>query len=150
MELRMIHNEVNPAAYEAMKSLESFVLQSSLDEAILDLIQLRVSQINGCSFHMNVNGKALYDKGDQFERILLLNVWRDVPNFSKKEKAALELAEHLTKVSKLRVPEQVYKQVREHFNEQQYIDLVMAINVSNCWNRLAIATGMTPGCSLEK
>lgn len=69
---------------------------------------------------------------------------------ARQEKAALELAEHITRVAELGVPEHVYEQVRANFNEQQYVNLVMAINAINCWNRLEIAAGMSPGCSLEK
>ncbi|MCM3340720.1 carboxymuconolactone decarboxylase family protein [Paenibacillus sp. MER TA 81-3] len=150
MELRMVHYEVNPAAYEAMMGLEAYIMTCGLDASIIDLIKLRVSQMNGSSYCMNVNGRILYDKGDNFERILLLDVWRDAPNYSSQERAALELADHITRVSGHGVPDHVYEQVRAHFNEQQYIDLVMVINVINCWNRLEIAIGMTPGCSMEK
>ncbi|MCE5173658.1 carboxymuconolactone decarboxylase family protein [Paenibacillus profundus] len=121
MELRMIHYEVNPVAYEALMGLESFAVKCGLDASIIELIKLRVSQMNGSSVGINVNGRTLHDKGDNFERILLLDVWRDVPNYSSKEKAALELAEHITRVSELGVPDHVYDQVRAHFNEQQYI-----------------------------
>ena len=149
MEFRMVLDEVNPAAYEAMMDLDSFVMSCGLDPSIIELIRLRVSQMNRSSVCMNRNGRTLYDKGDNFERILLLDVWRDVPNYSRQEKAALELAEHITRVAELGVPDHVYEQVRAHFNEQQYVNLVMAINAINCWNRLEIAAGMTPGCSLE-
>lgn len=150
MEFRMLLDEVNPAAYEAMMGLELFVMTCGLDPSIIELIKLRVSQINRSSVCMNINGRTLYDHGDNFERILLLDVWRDVPNYSSQEKAALELAEHITRVAEVGMPEHVYEQVRAHFNEQQYMNLVMAINAINCWNRLEIAAGMTPGCSMEK
>ncbi|WGU96505.1 carboxymuconolactone decarboxylase family protein [Paenibacillus dendritiformis] len=150
MEFRMVLDEVNPAAYEAMMGLESFVMTCGLDPSIIELIKLRVSQMNRSSVCMNINGRTLYDKGDNFERIVLLDVWRDVPNYSSQEKAALELAEHITRVAELGVPDHVYEQVRAHFTEQQYVNLVMAINAINCWNRLEIAAGMTPGCSMEK
>ncbi|CAH8770337.1 carboxymuconolactone decarboxylase family protein [Paenibacillus dendritiformis] len=150
MEFRMVLDEVNPAAYEAMMGLESFVMTCGLDPSIIELIKLRVSQMNRSSVCMNINGRTLYDKGDNFERIVLLDVWRDVPNYSSQEKAALELAEHITRVAELGVPDYVYEQVRAHFTEQQYVNLVMAINAINCWNRLEIAAGMTPGCAMEK
>ncbi|MFL1673671.1 carboxymuconolactone decarboxylase family protein [Paenibacillus dendritiformis] len=150
MEFRMVLDEVNPAAYEAMMGLESFVMTCGLEPSIIELIKLRVSQMNRSSVCMNINGRTLYDKGDNFERIVLLDVWRDVPNYSSQEKAALELAEHITRVAELGVPDHVYEQVRAHFTEQEYMNLVMAINAINCWNRLEIAAGMTSGCAMEK
>lgn len=146
MSLRMSHYEVNKAASEAVMALEQYVKQSGLDDTLYELIQLRASQLNGCSFCIDMHGKELQGKGESLERILLLSVWRDTDIYTAKEKAVLALTEHLTRISQDGVPDQLYEQVRTHFNEKQYIDLIMAINTINCWNRLGIATGMSPGC----
>ncbi|GIP32792.1 carboxymuconolactone decarboxylase family protein [Paenibacillus sp. J2TS4] len=146
MSLRINHYQANSAAYEAMMALEAFVKKSGLDRDLYELIKLRVSQINGCSFCIDKHGKDMLKNGESIDRILLLTVWREVDLYSDKEKAVLELTEHLTNISEAGVPDHVYSQVRAHFDEKQYIDLIMAVNTINCWNRLGIATGMSPGC----
>ncbi len=85
-------------------------------------------------------------KGESFERLMLLSTWREVPIYTEQEKAALELTEHVTRVSEAGVPDHVYKLARTYFDEKQYLDLIMAINTINCWNRLSLATGLFPGC----
>ncbi len=107
---------------------------------------MRVSQINGCSFCIDKHGKDMLKNGESIDRLLLLTAWREVSLYSDKEKAALELAEHVTNIGEAGVPDHVYDQVRAHFDEKEYIDLIMAINTINGWNRLGIATGMSPGC----
>lgn len=146
MSLRLNYHEVNSEAFETMMKLETCVKQSSLDPTLYELIKLRASQINGCSFCIDMHGNDLKEKGEDFNRILLLSVWREASIYSDKEKAVLELTEYVTRISESGVPDHVYEKVRTHFNEQQYIDLIMAINTINCWNRLGIATGMSPGC----
>lgn len=75
------------------------------------------------------------------QRIYALNAWREAPFYTAAERAALELTEALTLVSTHRVPDDLYEQARAHFDEKQYVQLVMAINTINSWNRLSIATG---------
>lgn len=146
MSLRMNHYEVNATAYDAMMVLEDVVKKSGLDTTLYELIKLRVSQINGCSFCIDIHGKDLQEKGEIFERILLLTAWRESTLYTDKEKAVLDLTEHITHISEAGVPDEVFEQVRTHFSEKEYIDLIMAINTINCWNRIGIATGMSPGC----
>lgn len=147
MRLRMNHQAANGAAYEAMLGLEQFVRKSGLDGKLYELIKLRASQINGCSFCIDMHGKDLQARGESFDRILLLSVWRETDHlYTDREKAVLALTEHVTRISDAGVPDDLYERVREHFSEKEYIDLIMAINTINCWNRLGIATGMSPGC----
>ncbi|HZG58722.1 carboxymuconolactone decarboxylase family protein [Paenibacillus sp.] len=149
MKLRVNHYEANPAAYEAMMQLESYIRQSGLDPMLYDLIKLRVSQINGCSFCIDMHGKHLQHEGEAFERILLLTAWREASIYSDKEKAALALAECLTRLPETGVPDDVYERAREHFDEKEYVDLIMAVVTINGWNRLGVGTGMSPGCLLR-
>lgn len=146
MNLRVNHYDANPSVYETMMVLEAHIKKSGLDPSLYELIKLRASQINGCSFCINMHGEHLLKKGEQFERILLLTVWREVSVFSEKEKAVLQLTECVTNISECGVPDHVYQNVRAHFDEKQYVDLIMAINTINSWNRIGIATGMSPGC----
>jgi alkylhydroperoxidase family enzyme len=77
---------------------------------------------------------------------LLLSVWREVPLFTEKERVMLELAEAVTLISEQGVPLELFEKVKEHFSDAELVDLIMAINTINSWNRIAITTGMYPGC----
>jgi alkylhydroperoxidase AhpD family core domain len=146
MQPRLNYREANPAAFEAMLALESFARSTGIDHNLYTLIKMRASQINGCAFCMDMHGKDLLEHGESLERLLLLTAWREVPIYSDKERAVLELTECVTRISEGGVPDHVYENVRKHFSEKEYVDLLMAINAINCWNRISISTGMFPGC----
>ncbi|ALS29203.1 alkylhydroperoxidase [Paenibacillus sp. 32O-W] len=146
MELRMNYRNANPDAFKTMLSLEQYIKNSGLDHKLYEFIKLRASQINGCSFCIDMHAKDLLRSGESMDRILLLPVWREVPLYSEAERAALELTEYATKLSEAGVPREVYDRVRSIFGEKEIVDLLMAINNINAWNRLGVATGMFPGC----
>ncbi|KEQ23710.1 carboxymuconolactone decarboxylase family protein [Paenibacillus tyrfis] len=146
MKARMNHYEVNPKAYETMLGLEKFSTSSGLDHTLYELIKIRASQINGCAFCLDMHTEALLKVSGNERRIHLISVWRESPFFTEAERAALELTEAVTLISDGGVPQSLYERVREHFDEKQYVALIMAIVTINGWNRLAISTGMFPGC----
>ncbi|WP_379135760.1 carboxymuconolactone decarboxylase family protein [Paenibacillus sp. sgz500958] len=147
MSLRLNYREANAAAFQAMMALEKHTSSRIKDKVLYELIKIRVSQINGCAFCLDMHAKDLLKLGDHSDRILLLSVWREVPAlFTEKERVAIELAEVVTKISEAGVPGNVYDRVRGLFSEEEYIDLIVAINTINNWNRIAISTGMYPGC----
>jgi len=153
LNLRINHQQTNPKVIETMMGLEtfvqeSFVKESGLDPSLYKLIKIRASQINGCSFCIDMHAKELLKKEEDINRILMLTVWREVPIYSDEEKAVLELTEYVTKISEAGVPQHVYDNVRQYYNEQQFVDIIMAINTINSWNRIAISTGAFPGCFL--
>ncbi|OBY76799.1 alkylhydroperoxidase [Paenibacillus sp. KS1] len=145
MKLRFNYRTANPSAYQAMQALDKFV-SDTLDPVLLELIKIRASQINGCAFCIDMHAADLMKMGDHTNRIMLLSVWREAPVFTDKEKAVLELTEYVTEIADAGVPQPVYEKVREHFNEKEYAGLILAIATINCWNRIAISTGMHPGC----
>ncbi|XEC93362.1 carboxymuconolactone decarboxylase family protein [Paenibacillus tarimensis] len=145
MELRMNYRTANPEAFKVMLGLEQFIKNSGLDHKLYELIKLRASQINGCSICIDMHAKDLLSMGESMDRLLLLSVWREVPIYSEQEKAVLELTEYATRLPKAGIPSDVYERVRKHFDEKQFIDLIMAINIINGWNRLGVAAGMFPG-----
>jgi AhpD family alkylhydroperoxidase len=146
MEPRMNYFKANPKAFEKMMDMETFAKAGGIDHTLYELIKMRASQINNCAFCMDMHAKELQKAGESTDRIVLLPAWREVPIYSEQEKAVLELTEHVTLIADSGVPEHVYNQVRNYFDEKQYVQLIMAINTINCWNRLAISTGMFPGC----
>jgi AhpD family alkylhydroperoxidase len=148
MEWRLNYPEVNPEVLDVMMGLEPWMMQSGLDKNLYELIKLRASQINGCSYCIDRHAKSLLSQGEPLDRVLLLPVWKDVPSvYSDAETVALELTEAVTRIAENGVPDELYERVRAHYDEKSFLTLVMAINVINCWNRISLATGMYPGCT---
>ncbi|MFJ2044074.1 MULTISPECIES: carboxymuconolactone decarboxylase family protein [unclassified Paenibacillus] len=146
MSLRVNYRVANPGAFKAMMALEQHISGQFEDKPLYELLKIRVSQINGCAFCLDMHAKDLLKLGDYADHILLLSVWREVPLFTEKERVMLELAEAVTLISEQGVPLELYEKVRDHFSEAELVDLIMAINTINSWNRIAITTGMYPGC----
>ncbi|WP_261303271.1 carboxymuconolactone decarboxylase family protein [Paenibacillus andongensis] len=144
MEVRLNYSQVNPEALQAMLKLEGFIKTSGLDAKLYELIKIRASQINGCAFCIDMHTRDLRNMGETEQRINLLTAWREAPFYSDKERALLELTETVTRISENGVPQAVYENVRKHFDEKEYVVLIMAINIINAWNRIAISTGMFP------
>lgn len=144
MEVRINHQKVNPEALQTMFKLEEFIKKSGLDAKLYEFIKIRASQINGCAYCLDMHTRDLRKMGETEQRIYLLSVWHEVPFYSDKEKAVLELTETVTQISVNGVPDAVYDRVRAHFDEAEYVTLIMAINTINAWNRIAISTGMFP------
>lgn len=145
MEIRLDYAKVQPESLQTLLKLEGYVKKSGLDQKLVELIKLRASQINGCAFCLDMHSKDARAMGETEQRIYLLNAWREAPFYTPSERAALALTEAVTKISEGGVSEELYDQVRRHFDEEQFVDLIMAINAINCWNRIAISTGMVPG-----
>ncbi|MDR9746673.1 carboxymuconolactone decarboxylase family protein [Paenibacillus taichungensis] len=146
MSLRVNYRVANQGAFKAMMALEQHISGQFEDKPLYELLKIRVSQINGCAFCLDMHAKDLLKLGDYADHIFLLSVWREVPLFTEKERVMLELAEAVTLISEQGVPLELYEKVREHFSEAELVDLIMAINTINSWNRIAITTGMYPGC----
>ncbi|MWV46537.1 carboxymuconolactone decarboxylase family protein [Paenibacillus sp. HJL G12] len=146
MKLRLNYRTSSPHVLQAMMNLQKSDSSSSIDKVLHELIKIRVSQINGCAFCLDMHAKDLLKLGDYQDHILLLNAWREAPIYTEPERAALTLAEAVTRISENGVPEDVYDQAREAFDEKTFMELILAINTINSWNRIAISTGMFPGC----
>lgn len=143
MKARMNYRSANPGALNAMLQLEKHVQESGLDKNLMELIKIRASQINGCAFCLDMHTKDARKLGETEQRIYLLNAWREAGFYTEAERAALALTEAVTLISTGGVSDEIYGEVREHFDEKQYVALIMAINAINSWNRIAISTGMT-------
>src|SRR5699024_2634942 len=124
-----------------MQSLEKYTKQSNIDRKLRELMKIRASQINGCAYCLDMHASDARKMGETEQRIYCLNAFRECDFYSEKEKAALALTEHITLITEKGVPEELYKNVRNFFNEKDYMDLVVIINQINTWNRLAISMG---------
>ncbi|QHW29698.1 carboxymuconolactone decarboxylase family protein [Paenibacillus rhizovicinus] len=145
MEMRLDYMKVRPESLQALLKMEGFVKKSGLDSTLLELVKTRASQINGCAFCLDMHTKDARAMGETEQRLYLLNAWREAPFYTDAERAALALTEAVTKISEGGVSAALYEEVRKHFDEGQYVDLLMAINTINAWNRMAISTNMVPG-----
>jgi AhpD family alkylhydroperoxidase len=145
MQPRIDYYKLSPGGVKAMLGLEHYLKESGLDQKLLHLIKLRVSQINGCAYCLDMHWKDLQAEGEDQQRMYSLDAWRETPYYSDQERAALAWAEAVTSISDGHVPDAVYEEARQHFNEQQLADLTLAVTTINAWNRLSIAFRLVPG-----
>ncbi|ARG97069.1 carboxymuconolactone decarboxylase family protein [Legionella micdadei] len=136
--------KVSPEAVNAMMGLEKFVNNCGLDKLLLGLVKLRVSQINGCTFCVDLHSAEALKEGESQRRLNAVAVWYEAPFFTERERAALAWAEAVTLLSETRVPDEVYQEIRNHFSEKEAVDLTMAIVTINGWNRLAVSFRKLP------
>ena len=144
METRFLMDKVNPQGYAAMLALEKYVASSSIDKKLRDLIKIRASQINGCAYCIDIHTREARQHGETEQRIYVLDAWRDAPFFTPQEQAVLALTEAITLIAKDHVPDEIYNAVRQHFDEAQIAEIIMAIVTINAWNRISIATRKMP------
>jgi len=145
MKARIDLMRVNPGVMQAMFGLERQIHQSSLDHRLLDLVRMRASQINRCSYCLDMHSKDARANGETEQRLYGLDAWRDTPYYTERERAALEWTEALTLVSETGIPDELYDRVREKFSDDELVHLSLAIVAINGWNRLNIAARTVPG-----
>ena len=140
---RMEIHKIVPDYYRAMAAVES--VPKHIEQSLHELIKIRVSQINGCGFCLDAHSREAMAGGETVQRIVLLDAWRESPQFSERERAALALAEAVTLISVDQVPDDVYNEAAECFEPQELGELIWRIAMINVWNRIAITTRMVPG-----
>lgn len=145
MRARFNFIQAAPGAYKAMLGLEQYLHTCGLEESLLHLLKLRTSQINGCAYCLDMHWKDLRAMGENEQRLYSLDAWRESPFYTDRERAALEWAEAVTRIIDDHVPDAVYEQVRQHFNEKELSDLTLAVAAINAWNRLCISARIVPG-----
>ncbi|SHG87396.1 carboxymuconolactone decarboxylase family protein [Streptoalloteichus hindustanus] len=127
--------EAWPEAYKAMFAF-SAATKRGLDPILAELLKVRVSQINGCAYCLDMHTKLARHAGETEQRLYALNAWREAPFFTDAERAALALAEAMTLLHRDQVPDDVFEEARRHFDDSTLAKVVMAITVINTWNRL--------------
>ncbi len=139
MTARIDLTKVAPGAYRAMLGLEKYIHECGLETSLLNLVKMRASQINGCAFCLDMHSKDARAAGETEQRLYLLNAWREAPFYSERERAALAWTEALTLIADRHVPDEVYDEVRQHFSEEELVNLSLAVVAINGWNRLLIS-----------
>lgn len=117
--------------------------ETTLDPLLKELIKIRVSQINGCAYCLNMHTTDAQKLGETAQRINCVSAFEECGFYSDKEKSALRLAEKMTLISNNPISNELYHEVRRYFDEKDYCDLVLAISQINAWNRIAISMGTT-------
>jgi AhpD family alkylhydroperoxidase len=131
-------------ATKAMSELQAAVDKSELEPALVDLVKLRASQINGCAFCINMHFQEAKARGESEQRLYLLDAWRESPVYTDRERAALAWTEAVTLITIGHVPDEIFAQAREQFTETELANLTLAVVAINGWNRFSIAFRNTP------
>jgi len=140
MQERFQYSKAYPEAYKAMLALSQAVEKTGLTPQLIDLVNYRVSQINGCAFCLDMHSKDLRARGDTEQRLYMISAWREVPHlYNDRERAALAWAEAVTQLEDRQVPDEVYEMAREQFSQAELVQLTLAIVAINGWNRFNVA-----------
>lgn len=139
MKTRIDYRKAAPDAFKAMLALEAGVHRGSLEASLVELVKMRVSQINACGYCLDMHSKDARAAGETEQRIYLLSAWREAPFYSARERAALSWAEAVTLVSQNDLPDALYEEVHKEFDDKGMVELTLAIIAINGWNRMAIA-----------
>ncbi|CAM5663057.1 carboxymuconolactone decarboxylase family protein [Streptomyces canarius] len=136
-----------PEGYQAMTALEQFLQGSGVPQHILELVRLRTGQINGCGTCVDLHAHRAHGRGETDERQWAVAASRETPYFTDQERAALALAEAATRIADNPdgVPDQVWDEAAEHFDDSSLAALVMAIASANAWNRINVTTRRIAG-----
>jgi AhpD family alkylhydroperoxidase len=140
MSQRIEYAKTSPAGMKALGGVHAYVSQSGLDARLVELVYLRISQINGCAYCLDMHTRDLLKEGIAIEKLALLQSWREAePLFDIRERAALAWAESVTQVAQTGVPDRDFQAATEVFSEKELVDLTIAVGLMNAYNRLAIS-----------
>jgi len=149
MSIRIDYNKVAPAGMKALGGVYGYIQQSGLDEVLVYLVYLRVSQINGCAYCLGLHSSDLARKGVAWEKIALVQAWREAGAlFDARERAALAWAETVTLVAQTAISDEEFQAVSAVFSEKEIVDLTITIGLMNTYNRIAIGFRRPPEAAL--
>src|SRR5262245_58765414 len=136
MEQRMNFFAKGQAALKALYPLGTYLAKSPVGQQLLNLLYLRVSQINGCAYCLDMHAKDLRAAGETEQRVYMLGAWRETALYTDRERAALAWAEAVTRIPDGQVPDDVYAEAMKQFSEEEMVDLTMATIAINSYNRI--------------
>jgi len=134
---------VRPKWYRAMAELDR-AASEGMDPALAELVKIRVSQINGCAYCLDMHTRTARDQGEQERRIYALPAWRETPFFTARERAALALTEAVTLVTDGHVPDDVYDEAALSLDEEELAQVLAMAITYNAWTRIGVSTRMSP------
>ncbi len=145
MSKRIDYVTAAPGGVKALGGVYGYILQSGLPKQLVDLVYLRVSQINGCAYCIDMHSRDLLKSGLPVEKLVLVPVWREAESlFDTKEQAALAWAETVTRVAETHIPDEDYEAAHAAFTDKELSDLTIAIGLMNLFNRFGIGFRKTP------
>lgn len=147
---RLSIQDVDASAYGAVLGMEQYArggerASGGLEPALLELVKIRASQINGCAFCLDMHHREAREHGESQRRLDVLAGWREVPAlYDGREQAALALTEAVTRIADTGVPDTIWNEAASKFSQPEIVRLLMAIATINVWNRLAVSTRQQP------
>ena len=148
MTRRIAYAQVAPDGIKALQGTRTYFESTAIGPRLRALVELRVSQINGCSYCVDLHSQEARRAGEGQQRLDALPVWRETPFFDDRERAALAWAEAVTLVAQTTAPDPDYEAASRHFTEKDLVDLTLIIAMMNAWNRVAI--GFRQGPTLRR
>jgi AhpD family alkylhydroperoxidase len=147
---RLNYATIAPAGVKALGSVYGYILQSGLPGPLVNLIYLRISQINGCAYCIDMHSRDLIKEGLAIEKLVLVQAWREAGElFDARERAALAWAETVTRVADTTVPDTEFEAASAVFSAKELVDLTIAIGLMNTYNRLGIGFRVPPTAAVE-
>ena len=145
MTQRLNYTAVAPAGVKALGGVYGYIVQSGLPSPLVNLVYLRISQINGCAYCIDMHSRDLIKEGIAIEKLVLVQAWREAGSlFDSRERAALAWAETVTRVADTTAPDTEFQAASAVFSEKELVDLTIAIGLMNTYNRLAIGFRVPP------
>lgn len=146
---RLNYETIAPAGVKALGGVYGYIARSGLPGPLVNLVYLRVSQINGCAFCLDMHSRDLIKEGLAIEKLVLVQAWREAGDlFDTRERAALAWAETVTRVSDTTVPDSEFQAASAAFSEKELVDLTIAIGLMNTYNRLGIGFRIPPAATI--
>jgi AhpD family alkylhydroperoxidase len=130
---------------KAVRALEQYVRASELEPALIELVKVRASLMNGCAYCVDLHTKDARAKGETEQRLFAVPVWHERPFFSPRERAALAWTEAVTDIGRSGVTDALYDEAYAQFTEKELVDLTVAVIAINAWNRLAVTFRLAVG-----
>jgi AhpD family alkylhydroperoxidase len=150
MSNRLDYAKASPEGFKALGGVYVSIQKSGLPKQLVDLVYLRVSQINGCAYCIDMHSRDLLKSGIAVEKLVLVPVWRDAGEvFSARERVALAWAETVTRVAETGVPDSDYEAAAAEFSDKELTDLTYAIGLMNAFNRLGVTFRSTPAAAAK-
>lgn len=127
-----------PGPMQAWLDFGKTILKAGLEESLMELVEIRASQINGCARCLHMHTASARQRGETEERLYLLDAWRKSPLYSERERAALAWTEALTLLPETRAPDDIYQDLQAQFSEREQVTLTLLIVAINGWNRVQV------------
>jgi AhpD family alkylhydroperoxidase len=144
MQSRLKFRQASPGAAKTLDDMRTYLGACGLDAKLRLLVEIRVSQINGCAYCVDLHTREARSAGESQQRLDCLVVWCETAFFDERERAALAWAEALTLLAQTHAPDDVYAQVSAQFAGKELADLTLAITAMNAWNRIGVGFAMQP------